>query len=239
MRKFIAIVRSSLFALVFMGVTAVWLPFALLVLILPPTRRAFLPVAIGWSSFHRLCARWLVGQRVVVEGHFPTEPAFYVLKHESMFETLDLPHLLHGPVIAAKQELLELPLWGRLARAYGLLAVDRSAGASALRRLRAEAREAIASGRALCLFPEGTRVPHGNAPPLKSGFAGLYSLLKIPVVPVAVLSGPLNHGPFLRYSGVIRYRVGEIIPPGLDRDVAEARVHAAINALNSGMGKQD
>lgn len=231
MRKSIAILRSALFLLVFGIITVAWLPFCLLVM--PLGKRVFIPIAIAWSSFHRICARWIVGQRVVVQGTFPKEPAFYVFKHESMFETLDLPHLLRGPVIAAKQELLELPVWGRLARSYGLLAVDRTAGASALRRLRAEAREAIAAGRALCLFPEGTRVPHGEAPALKSGFAGLYSLLKIPVVPVAVLSGELNPKGFLRYSGDIIYRVGEAIPPGLDRVVAEERVHAAINALNS------
>lgn len=230
MRKFIAILRSTLFLLVFGIVTVIWLPFCLL--IMPLGKRVFIPTAITWSSFHRFFARWIAGQRVVIEGTLPTEPAFYVLKHESMFETLDLPHLLKGPVIAAKQELLDLPVWGRLARAYGLLAVDREAGASALRRLRTEAREAIANGRSLCLFPEGTRVPHGEEPSLKSGFAGLYSLLKIPVVPVAVLSGQLNPKGFLRYSGTVIYRVGETIPPGLDRAVAEQRVHAAINALN-------
>jgi 1-acyl-sn-glycerol-3-phosphate acyltransferase len=233
MRKLIAIIRSSLFALIFYSVTVFWLLFALAMLAMG-SRSFFIAVAAGWSHFHRVCAHWIVGQRVVIEGDLPVTPAFYVLKHESMFETLDLPHLLGRPVIAAKKELLEIPLWGRLARAYGLLAVDREAGATALRRLRTEARAAIDAGRPLCLFPEGTRVPHGEAPPLKSGFAGLYALLKIPVVPIAVVSGPINPGGFLRYPGIVRYRVGEVVPPGLKRAEAEARVHAAINALNEG-----
>ena len=33
-------------------------------------------------------------------------------------------------------------------------------------------------------------------------------------------------------KGAIVYKVGETIPPGLPREEAEARVHAAINALN-------
>jgi 1-acyl-sn-glycerol-3-phosphate acyltransferase len=37
----------------------------------------------------------------------------------------------------------------------------------------------------------------------------------------------------VKRPGVIHVRVGEIIPPGLKRNEIEARVHAAINALNS------
>ncbi|MCE7794961.1 1-acyl-sn-glycerol-3-phosphate acyltransferase [Sphingobium sufflavum] len=230
MHKFIAIVRSTLFFIIFFGFTVPWLVLAYVAM--PLNRRLFLWIAVTWSKSHRFMARWICGQKVVMEGQLPTVPSFYVLKHESMFETMDLPHLLNRPVIAAKKELLEIFGWGRLARAYGLLAVDRDAGASALRQLRAQAQAGIAAGRSLCLFPEGTRVPHGEAPPLKSGFAGLYVILKMPVVPIAVESGAINPRGFLRYPGIIRYRIGETIPAGLPRAEAEARVHAAINALN-------
>jgi 1-acyl-sn-glycerol-3-phosphate acyltransferase len=102
-----------------------------------------------------------------------------------------------------------------------------------MRVLRAAARDANAQGRAVCVFPEGTRVPHGEAPPLKAGFAGLYVLLGLPVVPIAIDSGRVSpRGKFLKRSGTITYKVGEIVPTGLDRREAEARVHAAINALN-------
>jgi 1-acyl-sn-glycerol-3-phosphate acyltransferase len=84
------------------------------------------------------------------------------------------------------------------------------------------------------IFPEGTRVPHGKRPPLQSGFAGLYKLLGLPVVPIAVNSGELTpKGKPWWYSGTMIYKVGETIPPGLPRDEVEARVHAAINALNA------
>lgn len=74
---------------------------------------------------------------------------------------------------------------------------------------------------------------HGECPPLQSGFAGLYKMLNVPVVPVAVDSGkvmPRNR--WLRRGGVITYKVGEEIPAGLPRAVVEKKVHAAINALN-------
>ena len=76
-------------------------------------------------------------------------------------------------------------------------------------------------------------MPHGESPPLRAGFAGLYALLGLPVVPVAVDSGRVSpRGKFMKRAGTITYRVGEIVPPGLDRREAEAMVHAAINALN-------
>jgi len=54
------------------------------------------------------------------------------------------------------------------------------------------------------------------------------------LVPIAIDSGRVSpRGSFLKRSGVITYKVGEIVPAGLDRHLAEARVHAAINALNN------
>ncbi len=83
----------------------------------------------------------------------------------------------------------------------------------------------------LVIFPEGTRVPHGSAPKLQSGFAALYKALGLPVVPVAVDSGPLYHRRWKR-PGTITIAAGEPIPPGLPRAEIEARVHEAINVLN-------
>ena len=190
-------------------------------------------IATGWSRFHRGCARWLLGQKVVVQGDLPHGPYLYIVKHESMFETIDMLCLFDRPAIGAKRELLDIPLWGLIARRYGLIPIERSAGASALRTLRAAAKAATAQGRAICLFPEGTRAPHGQSPPLKSGFAGLYSLLGLPVVPIAVDSGRVSpRGRFMKRAGTITYKVGDVVPTGLDRRQAEAIVHAAINALN-------
>jgi 1-acyl-sn-glycerol-3-phosphate acyltransferase len=189
--------------------------------------------ATGWSRFHRACVQWILGQKIVVEGDLPIGPYLYIVKHESMFETIDMLCLLDRPAIGAKRELFDIPLWGGIARRYGLIPIERTAGASALRTLRAEARDRIAQGRPICLFPEGTRVPHGESPPLKAGFAGLYGLLGLPVVPIAIDSGRVSpRGKFLKRAGVITYKVGEMLPAGLDRKEAEVRVHAAINALN-------
>ena len=95
-----------------------------------------------------------------------------------------------------------------------------------------EAKRMATSGRPLVIFPEGTRVPHGERRRLQAGFAGLYKALGLTVIPVAVDSGALYHRG-LKLPGRITYRFGEPIPPGLDRADVEARVLDAINALNS------
>lgn len=227
----LVLIRSALFALLFYGLTLALVLLAFLTWPLGPG--AVATIGVIWAKVQRLLMRWIVGQRVMIEGEIPADAHFIVSKHESMFETIDSFCFMHRPMIAAKKELGAIPLWGVVARRYGLILIDRSAGASALRQVRAAARQAQASGRAILLYPEGTRVPHGAAPPLRAGFAGIYSVLASPVVPIAIDSGRLlGKNGFLRWPGTIHYVIGAPVPPGLPRAEAEARVHAAINTLN-------
>lgn len=223
------VIRSLLYYPLFYGVSAVLVLIAALSI---PFGRKALRRAVGhWSGWHRWCVTRLLGAKVRIEGEIPQQPVLFAIKHESFFEAIDAPTLLDFPSVFAKQELFAIPLWGRSALVYGLVPVARDQGARTLRQMVASARERIAEGRPLVIFPEGTRVAHGTRPPLQAGFAGLYKLLAVPVVPVAVNSGPLYHRLWKR-GGTITYRFGELIPPGLPREEVEARVHAAINALN-------
>lgn len=226
------ILRSALFYLCYYTVSAA------LVLVSAGTlitgRRSLFAMVRLWSRWHRWCCRHILGIRVVVEGALPQGKVLCAVRHESFFEALDLPMLLDNPVVFAKRELFAIPLWGLLARRYGLVAVDRAAGAGALRAMIAAALDLVGPRgqvRPLVIFPEGTRVPHGRRPALQAGFAGLYKMLALPVVPIAVDSGPLYHR-WLKRGGVIRYRIAPPIPPGLPRRAVEDQVHAAINALN-------
>ena len=224
-------IRSLLFAAVFYSGSAVFV-LALLI-VFPFASSSAVPIGRGWSRFHRRCCRWLLGQRLRIVGEMPDGPYLYAFKHESMYETIEMPRLFARPAVMAKRELLDIPFWGRAGRAYGLVPVEREAGPKAMRAMLAAAKLATDAGRPIVLFPEGTRVAHGQSPELRSGFAGLYKLLKLPVIPVAIDSGRVSpKGRFVKDSGTITMLVGETIPPGLDRDVAEARVHSAINALN-------
>jgi 1-acyl-sn-glycerol-3-phosphate acyltransferase len=223
------LLRSLVFYLVFYTVTAALVCHALLAARWSPRR---LPVIVRrWAHAHRWCLAHLAGIRVRVDGTRADGPVLYALRHEAYFEAIDLPYLLDRPAVFAKRELFDLPGWGRVARSYGLVPVYREAGATALRSMLAEARRRVAEGRPLAIFPEGTRTPHGKVAPLQSGFVGIYKATGLPIVPVAVDSGPLYHR-WIKRPGTITIRFGEPIPPGLPRAEVEARVLAAITALN-------
>ena len=135
--------------------------------------------------------RHLLGISSRIEGDAAQGAALVPVKHQSMYETMEIVLMLDQPALVLKRELVDLPLWGWVVRRYGNIPIDRAGGAAALRRMMRAAEAAIAEGRPIIIFPEGTRVPPGETPPLKSGFAGLYRALKLPVVPVAVDSGRL------------------------------------------------
>ena len=197
---------------------------------LPLGQRAVRAVTHIWTAWHRWCVRWLLGIEVRVEGEMLDRPCIYAMKHESFFEAIDAPHLFHLPAPFAKSELFAIPGWGRVAKAYGLVEVARADGARALRQMLAEARKRSQEGRPLVIFPEGTRTPHDRRAPLQPGFLGIYKLLSLPVVPVSVDSGPL-YQPALKRSGIITYRFGTVIEPGLPRAEVEPLVQDGINAL--------
>ena len=224
--------RSLLFALVFYAGTILFVLAAVAALVFG--RRGVRAVANAWARFHGACARLILGIRTRIEGKVPEGGVLIAAKHESMFETLEMPVLFRNPAVVMKQELARIPIWGWLARRYGMIPIDREGGAAALRRLLREASEATAEGRAIVIFPEGTRVPHGEAPPLQPGFAGLYRALNLPIVPLALDSGKAWGRTLLgKRPGIVTFRFGEPIPPGRPRREAEARVHEAINALQS------
>ena len=224
-----ALFRSFVFYFVFYLGSLWFTSYSLLVFRFDQQR--FRRVVRDWARFQRWCVTRILEMTIREEGERPDYPALYAIKHESFFEAIDLPALLDTPAVFAKEELFGIPLWGASARAYGIVPVARDQGARALRAMLAAAKLHAEAGRPLAIFPEGTRVPHGTRPPLQAGFAGLYKLLGLPVVPVAVDSGPLYHRGIKR-GGTITYRFGEPVPPGLPRAEAEARVHAAMNALN-------
>ena len=226
----IAWLRTTIFRIVFYGLSVP------IVLTVPLSalfgQRAVIAHATVWTRFHRWAARVLLGIHIRIEGTRPPGPALYAAKHQAMFETLELQALLDGPAMVLKEELADIPAWGWAARRYGALVIDRAASAKALRQMMREGKAAREAGRSVLIFPEGTRVLPGEQPPLKSGFAGLYRALGLPTVPVAVDSGVLWPKKGAKRAGVITFRFGAAIPPGLPREEIDRLVHAAINALD-------
>jgi 1-acyl-sn-glycerol-3-phosphate acyltransferase len=228
------IARSLLYAAIFYSLTVLWVLLGLIAS--PLGRQPTLAVVLSWVDVHHWLCTHILGIRIRVEGAIPPGSHLIAVKHESMLETLEMVRLSNLPVIVMKQELADIPLFGLMTRRYGVIPVVRSAGAKALRAMLVAGRQAIANGRSVIIYPEGTRVRVGESPPLKSGFAALYRALDLPVAPVAVDSGRLWGRGFVHRSGTVTFRIGETIPAGLNRRDIEARVHAAINVLEPAAG---
>jgi 1-acyl-sn-glycerol-3-phosphate acyltransferase len=224
------LLRSILYAFLFYALTTaivlVGLPVAMF------SRPGITWIAKLWARYHRWLARWVIGIRLEIEGTLPQGVALYAAKHESAYETLALLALIPDPIIVLKRELAFLPLFGWLTRKSGVIAVDRAASAGALRAMLHMADIAKLLHRAILIFPEGTRVPHGEAPKLQSGFAGLYARLEMPVVPIATDAGVCWPRGLIKHAGVIRLRFGDPIPADLPRKAIEQIVHAEINLYN-------
>jgi 1-acyl-sn-glycerol-3-phosphate acyltransferase len=224
-----AVLRSILYFLIFYPGTVFYCVAGLIAARFGtgPIRRV-----IGhWAGFHHQLVTRLLGIRFEMEGAIPDGPVLVAVKHQAMVETIEVLLLIDTPVVVMKQQYLNTPLLGPTMKRFGVIGVDREAGASALREMMQRGKQAIAEGRPVVIFPEGTRVPVGETPELRAGFAGLYRALGLPVVPLAHNSGKVWSKGLVKRPGVIRLHVGETIPAGLKRVEIEERVHRAINAL--------
>lgn len=223
-----AFVRSALFALLlYVGSVPIVGLGGLLSLVWSPAIHGTVHL---WGRYVRWLIEHVLGIRIVTRGTVPHRAVIVASKHQSAFETLISLSLWDNPAVVLKAELLRIPVWGYIARRHGAIPVDRDASTKAMRTMLRAAEAAVARDRPILIFPEGSRMPYGEAPPLKPGVAGLYRLLKLPVVPLALDSGRLwPRQSFVKRAGTVTLAFGEAIPPGLPREELEARLHAAIN----------
>jgi 1-acyl-sn-glycerol-3-phosphate acyltransferase len=224
--------RSALFLLWFLLITTILSLIFLPVLALP--RGATVWLARTWSRATFWGLKVFTGIGFEIRGTPPRGPVLVAAKHMSMWDTLALYLALDAPAIVLKRELLHIPFYGWFLRKATAIAIDRAAGARALRKMASAARAVLVEGRPILIFPEGTRKKPGAAPDYKPGVAGLYALLEVPCVPVALNSGVYWTG-FLKRPGTIVLQFLEPIAPGLKRDpfmtLLEQRIESATAAL--------
>jgi len=226
--------RSLLFQLLFYAWTACLAIACLPTLILPPS--AIGAVSRLWSRANFFLLRVINRLDYRIEGveNIADRPVVYASKHQSAWDTMVFPVLLPRPAVILKRELQLIPFYGWYAKKYGTIGIDRKAGARALRAMVRDSRAALADGRPVVVFPEGTRTAPGERRAYQSGVAALYSSLDVPVVPVALNSGLYwSRRSVLRKPGTIVLRFLPAIPPGLARGDFMARLEAAIEAAQA------
>ena len=117
-----------------------------------------------------------------------------------------LPAIPGMTSVFLKRELMRIPLLGTAMRMGKFVPVSRGHSRDEAQRSVAAAKEALASGLHITVFPEGTRSPDGKLLPFKKGAFFLAAETEAPMVPV-VITGTAEMMP----KGTLKMRPGTAI----------------------------
>jgi 1-acyl-sn-glycerol-3-phosphate acyltransferase len=170
----------------------------------------------GWSRAMIWLARIVlrIDYRVVGTENLPSTPAIILSKHQSAWETLAFQVIFPPQVLVVKRELLWIPFFGWGLALASPIAIDRSRGVRALRRMEELGRRRLAQGFWIAIFPEGTRVKAGQRGQYHLGGAWLAVKCGVLVVPVAHNAGLVwGRNAFLKRPGTVTVEIGAPIDP--------------------------
>lgn len=184
-----------------------------------------------WGAVMMWFLKVIAGLSWEVKGleNLPDEPCIFACKHQSAWETGIFHQLVPDPAYILKKELLSIPFFGWYLGRGGAVAIDRKAGASALKLMIKGTQDRLARGQHVVIFPEGTRAAPGKAGTYHPGVAALYKGVDAPVVPVALNSGLFwQRRSFLKRPGKITMEILPAIAPGQDRKAFMAELKSTI-----------
>ncbi|WP_341819383.1 lysophospholipid acyltransferase family protein [Wolbachia endosymbiont (group A) of Brachyopa scutellaris] len=159
--------------------------------------------------------RLLCGIKYEVRGmeNIPKQPFIIASKHQSPFETFIFILLFRKVVFILKRELKWIPFIGLHLIALKMIFINRSDGISSIRHIIKLAKMRIKENRSIIIFPEGTRTTINQNIKYQSGIAALYSVLSVPVLPVALNTGLFWPKSILSLRKNPGKAVIEILPP--------------------------
>ena len=157
------LLRSLLFTGFFMLWSFVYASFFVLASLLLPFRGRF-ALARVYAHSVLVVLRWTCGLNYRVEGreNLPAGNHIALIKHASTWETVAQMVLLPPQVWVLKRELTWLPAFGWGLILLRSIAVNRGAGASAVKSVLEQGKARLAEGKWVVIFPEGTRMPPGE-----------------------------------------------------------------------------
>ena len=226
--------RSLIYTTLFFLVTAFFGVVVLISALLPLSIEQRYVIPRTWGLLLTWLAGVVCGLKYVVEGqqNLPKRPFISLWKHSSSWDTLAQMFVVPPAAWSLKREVIWIPIVGWAVRTYNPIAIDRSAGHSAVNQVIAQGRERLASGMGIVVYPEGTRVLPGET--RKYGISGALLATKTgaPIVPIAHNSGYFwKRRAWMKYPGTIRVVIGPPIDPtGLDPREINARAQQWIEA---------
>ena len=186
------------------------------------SRKKAFAIPKNWARSNHWLMEKIVGTTFTVEGLENIPEGGYILapKHQSLWDTYALLPWLDDPVYILKRELMWIPIFGWYVARQKMIPVDRGARGKVMVKVMERAKQEMAAGRQLIIYPEGTRRAAGAEPAYKYGIARIYRDLDVPVVPVAMHPGLFwPRRKFLRFPGHFKVKILPPIEAGLDPDV--------------------
>ena len=226
--------RSLIFNIVFYLNLAAFLLLGSAFFITP--RKWAIRALQAWARTSLWWLRVICGTGIEVRGlqNIPAGAILVAGKHQSFWETFAILPYLDDPCMVLKKELTWIPFFGWFIFKFRMIAVERSAGSAALRKLMARGVAELARGRQIVIMPEGTRRAPDAAPDYKPGAAALYATLGCPCLPFALNSGLYwPRRKFWRYPGTIILEFLPVIPAGLPRRAFQERLQNAIETATT------
>jgi len=227
-------IRSLLFTVLFFVTTLAFGVVVLLTALLPLSIEQRYVIPRNWGLFGTWLARVVCGIDYVVEGreNLPREPFVSLWKHSTAWETMAQMFVVPTASWLLKREVLWIPVVGWAVKTYWPIAIDRSAGHSAVNQVIRQGRERLAAGMGVIVYPEGTRVAPGQT--RKYGVSGALLAIEAgaPVVPIAHNAGYFwRRRSLLKKPGTIYVVIGRPIDPeGLDAREINQRAQQWIEA---------
>lgn len=209
------LLRSLVFQVYFFVSVAL---FALLVVLCGPLPyRVRFGVARSWCRSMLWAGKAIVGLDYRIEGleHIPREPSVIMIKHSTVFEAYAQLVVLPPQTWVVKRELMWVPIFGWGLALLKPIAINRSAGATAVSQVVEKGKRRLAEGIWVTIFPEGTRMPPGKTRRYGISGAALATEAGCPVVPVAHNAGDFwPRRSFIKRPGLIRFCIGPPIRAG-------------------------
>ena len=129
------------------------------------------------------------GVKVIVSGleNIPSKGPYIIASNHQSIADIPILNAVVPPGFAfyAKKELMYVPIIGWNLKMMGCFLIDRKNPREALKDLD-DSRKKVALGRALLIFPEGTRSVDGNLSPFKRGGFSVAVQTGVPVIPCVI-----------------------------------------------------
>jgi 1-acyl-sn-glycerol-3-phosphate acyltransferase len=167
-----------------------------------------------WRAACRMLCRVFFEPKVFNLNSIPEKGGFLLLSnHQSFLDPmLSANALKRQCCFAARDNLFEIPIFGRLVRSFNAIPIRRGqADLTAMRMFL----EKLRDGYGLVLYPEATRTRDGKIAEIKPGLSLLARKANVPIVP-SVIDGAYEAWPRhkkLFSSGKVYVTYGKPIPP--------------------------